>query len=105
MSETKHTPGPWRALCLSKYTRVMRDRQPMPDETGSVQICHIAGPGDNDLRPFNEDRWEADARLIAAAPELLEALQAVVRIADRKTVEFDKARAAIAKATGAAKEG
>lgn len=36
----------------------------------------------------------------AAAPELLQALKAVVAIADRKTDEFDRARAAIAKAEG-----
>jgi hypothetical protein len=44
----------------------------------------------------------ANARLIAAAPELLEALRGVVRVADRATVEFDAARAAIARATGVA---
>lgn len=43
---------------------------------------------------------EADARLIAAAPDLLAALKGVVAIAGRKTVEFDKARAAIRKAEG-----
>ncbi|WP_250500564.1 hypothetical protein [Caballeronia sp. GAWG1-5s-s] len=43
---------------------------------------------------------EEDALLIAAAPDLLEALNAVVSVADRETVEFDMARAAIAKATG-----
>lgn len=42
-----------------------------------------------------------DARLISAAREMLEALKGVVRVADRKTDEFDAARAAIAKATGA----
>lgn len=42
---------------------------------------------------------EANARLIAAAPDLLEALKGVLRVADRKTDEFDAARAAIAKAT------
>ena len=36
-----------------------------------------------------------------AAPELLEALKGVLRVADRKTDEFDAARAAIAKAEGA----
>jgi hypothetical protein len=41
-----------------------------------------------------------NARLIAAAPELLEALQGVLRVADRQTDEFDAARAAIAKAIG-----
>jgi len=40
------------------------------------------------------------AMLIAAAPELLAALKAVVAIADRRTDEFDAARAAIAKAEG-----
>lgn len=38
---------------------------------------------------------KADTRLIA---EMLEALQDVVAVADRKTREFDLARAAIAKA-------
>lgn len=36
--------------------------------------------------------------LLTAAPLLLEALKGVVRIANRKTVEFDVARAAIAEA-------
>lgn len=39
------------------------------------------------------------ARLLAAAPELLSALEGVLAVADRKTQEFDAARAAIAKAT------
>jgi hypothetical protein len=38
------------------------------------------------------------ARLMAAAPDLLNALKGVLRVADRQTVEFDAARAAIAKA-------
>lgn len=47
-----------------------------------------------------QEQWEANARLIAAAPDLLEALIGVVRVADRATDEFDAARAAIRKATG-----
>jgi hypothetical protein len=47
---------------------------------------------------------EADARLIAAAPELLAALELIVLVEDRGSIhlplEFDKARAAIAKAKG-----
>lgn len=42
----------------------------------------------------------ANARLIAAAPDLLAALRAVISVADRRTTEFDMAHAAIAKATG-----
>lgn len=44
-----------------------------------------------------------DKNLIIAAPDLLEALIAVVRVADRATDEFDMARAAIAKALGETK--
>lgn len=43
---------------------------------------------------------EYDPHLIAAAPELLEALIGVVRVADRATAEFDAARAAIARVQG-----
>lgn len=38
--------------------------------------------------------------LKSLVPEMLEALKGVVRVADRKTVEFDAARAAIARAEG-----
>ncbi|EES2996036.1 hypothetical protein FP796_005381, partial [Escherichia coli] len=43
---------------------------------------------------------KANFQLLAAAPELLEALQAVVRVADRKTDEFEMAHSAINKALG-----
>lgn len=49
----------------------------------------------------------ADARLIAAAPELLEALKGMLRVCPRERggmvlAEYEAARAAIAKATGEA---
>lgn len=70
----------------------------------AAHICDI--DADNIDFDDNEDAVKgiglANARLIAAAPELLEALRGVVRVADRATVEFDAARAAIKKATGAA---
>ncbi len=45
---------------------------------------------------------DAPARLMDAAPDLLEALKGILRITDRKHVAWDKARAAIAKAEGGA---
>lgn len=63
----KHTPGPW--LCDSRVpTRVTG-----PKDRG---ICSTGGYQNNtqDAEQLNAEH-EANARLIAAAPELLEALQ------------------------------
>lgn len=82
---SEHTPGPWSVEPYDKYQKDIIIIEPR---------CSV----DND--DVDHEEAEANARLIAAAPDLLEALQAVVAIADRKTVEFDRARTAIAKATG-----
>lgn len=71
-TKTQHTPGPWR---VSIHTENQRAK------TGAFLITsdvrHIAA-----LRSINTDRPSeqraADARLIAAAPELLAALQLCV---------------------------
>lgn len=61
MSENKHTPGPW------KY------------QENSDVYTHIVRHGDDrflcNLGQDTSGRAEADARLIAAAPEMLEALK------------------------------
>ncbi|HXJ14353.1 MAG TPA: hypothetical protein VNH19_18915 [Candidatus Limnocylindrales bacterium] len=81
-----HTPGPSTLSPAGRYVRYEGIRGP--------NICDL------DVFGGTEQEARANARLIAAAPDLLAALQAVVRVADRKTDEFDAARAAIAKATG-----
>ena len=98
----KHTPGPWHAATSEHYTLggdqvevVLLDGEGMVTD----QICSVLLDTDNESQT-GWRRQEADARLIAAAPDLLEALKAVVAIADRKTDEFDRARAAIQKASG-----
>lgn len=85
---SKHTPGPWAyawaggiALVFQKGEATIASSIPYDDDNEIPQV-------------------EANARLIAAVPDLLEALKGVLRVADRATVEFDAARAAIAKATG-----
>lgn len=92
MSEIKHTDGVW-ILDRRDPDRLYVARQ-YGNEPGG-RICEVFM---NCL--VREDGREANGRLIASAPDLLEALKAVVSVADRATVEFDKARAAIAKATG-----
>ena len=83
----KHTPGPWHtAGDQGVQIRSQRD-----------QIAKVWTMRGNE--------WKANARLIAAAPELLEALRAVdvlfghLAIDSTQRIWLDNARAAIAKAT------
>lgn len=80
--DSKHTPGPWKVI---------------PSPYGPQYKCVQYGKDD---RYTSLEMLPADARLVAAAPDLLESLQAVLKIADRKHDAFDAAHAAIAKATG-----
>ena len=65
MSESKFTPGPWR---LSKFSETTV-------EAGDRGICSTGGYQQNfdTERVYSENR--ANARLIASAPDLLEALR------------------------------
>ncbi len=89
---SKHTPGTWlwdepeNWLGLSARVFV---REPY----GMIAQVQISG-----WKP--KSMALANARLIAAAPDLLAALEGVLRVADRATVEFDAARAAIKLAKG-----
>lgn len=98
---SKHTPGPW-------LLREIKDG-------GIVHLCPVTEDKlsiltvvDQDGYPFGAIYNDADARLIAAAPELLNALRDVIgwvpgasawhTDAPMKAVE--RARSVIAKATG-----
>lgn len=81
MDKLKHTPGPWKI----EYND--------PEEEYWVTRPHYdAGPA---KIIYNIE----DARLIAAAPDLLEALEGVMYW-DNGKPEWETARAAIDKATG-----
>lgn len=81
---------------------------------GTYNACQIYNESENGVayvygiaqNRMLEDLEESDmeglrnARLIAAAPELLDALIEVVRISDRNHVAWDAAHKAIAKARG-----
>lgn len=93
---SKHTPGPWYVM-----DKGFQRRYPVPtvyapgDELRYIAFCQ-------DLPSFGEPTNNlANARLIAAAPELLEALKYAVDNPEFCSSEFDiVARAAIAKAEG-----
>ena len=95
--ETKHTTGPWHTTKPSEsngYVWV----NPIDGCCGEVATAWSTSQGSA----------EANARLIAAAPDLLESLEMIVSEADSYTARtgkpvynwLDQARAAIAKAKG-----
>lgn len=93
MSETKHTPGPW-AVIADGPTRVVAT-----DTSRPWRIAVVDSPSDAD------PDVDANARLIAAAPELLAALEEVTSTcldAGFHGSDLARSRAAIAKAKGKA---
>jgi hypothetical protein len=104
MTTPAHTPGPWGYTTVGSCHGI----HPAASENERDDICRITPHN------FHPDGWVAakseavaNARLIAAAPALLAALQALVGEADLGEIDYeddtrellDAARAAIAKAT------
>lgn len=105
--KSKHTPGPWKVhpregMARSYYgTHVAASHYSTPGvSSGRDSVCDCTG-----------EHQDANARLIAAAPELLEALRTLVSrdfayyggfVMDCNITmeEVQRARAAIAKAEG-----
>jgi hypothetical protein len=90
---TQHTPGPWYALAEGITGAEIGYRAIIDDD--GVTVCNPSPMG------------AANARLIAAAPDLLAALQAIVtgNVYGNPTqwnLCIDRGIAAIAKATGGA---
>ena len=88
MTDSKHTPGPWR------WGASFDDLRPVWYSEMSQGAGYISWD--------DEERKEANARLIAAAPDLLEALESII-VDDSWGLEHNvymKCRAAIKKARG-----
>ena len=85
MSDTKHTPGPWHVT----------------ENDGEYSINWPDCVG---IKPFKDERRKANAYLIAAAPEMLEALKQVVSKVEKEySIDFTDiplVKAAILKAEG-----
>ena len=112
--ETKHTPGPWK-LDMNSVGLFLKGSIPV-DGSGHDALAQVVWQMEDDADyGKNSPECEANARLIAAAPELLAALDRLLKAAPpgkmddpmtftRKNAEYilasSEARAAIAKATG-----
>jgi hypothetical protein len=96
IEQAKHTPGPWHVSMSGAYQRVYAKND--GGEIAVAEMRSLAG-----YRPHWETK--ANANLIAAAPELLEALKAYVANDANQQLDDDEmyanAVAAIRKATGA----
>ena len=125
MADVKHTPGPWTSYpCnLERYSRVITANGAMVQiaYTGLNHHDQVAMTKEvyGDRRTYGPgEETTANARLISAAPDLLEAAKLVIAWYeaenDHKGTDFwqrvamcreseDALRAAIAKATGAAR--
>jgi len=93
MADPKHTPGPWTVIENSSGKHLVCADHP---QAAHFDIALTSGPDS-----------VANARLIAAAPELLEACQRYIAEREEIGLSCDSAavrgiRAAIAKATGSA---
>ena len=93
MSKVKHTPGPWETINLNVYHNYPT-RQKVAD-------CFVKKP----FGVYDGGECEANARLIAAAPELLEACKSALALIQISTDYKDMSTAkelmaAIARAEG-----
>lgn len=104
-----HTKGPWQ---LSKpyfgeqhiYAYSDYSVGGKSDGSGRQHICVIPYEGKKGAIAYHE-MFNANARLISAAPDMLEALQYLMTAhGDQLHDAFDMARKAIAKATGESNE-
>lgn len=86
---SKHTPGPWEAKCGYVYTTATIDHKRIHDNSWSYNDKFICDLDDGEYHEYcNEEEQMANARLIAAAPDMLAAMEeadtafAVINISD-----------------------
>lgn len=98
---SKHTRGSWTVLPEEEGVHYIRIRGTRLGERYKIANVHMPDYNNPSRSEFVESR--ANARLIAAAPDLLEALQAMLverSPAAQLSNACQQARSAIAKATG-----
>lgn len=94
-SRFKGTPGPWFHSHMSMWGCVTTK----PDGFGGI-IAEVDSPatGRGRLDPIRVEETKANARLIAAAPDLLEVVQSALSVGYNENGWQERARAALKKA-------
>jgi hypothetical protein len=102
---SKYTPGPWEVALGGNFVEVWekgkyKDAPSLSRKHGAIAEIKLD-------YPHNPEEHIADANLICAAPDLLEALEVFIEWGTKKQTSWtdfievlDKARAAINKAEG-----
>ena len=102
---TEHTPGPWIAIDRCTLAVEGGPSDWAVNRYSNGYRSYVATLFDCQLAPEHGGTVEANARLIAAAPDLLEACEAIAALADGQgrlnmLQVAGQARQAIAKTTG-----
>jgi hypothetical protein len=106
---SKHTPGPWRVTSAQPHGAEVSAKSARPlrtTRTVSVAWCGTASSfGKHETQVIDADEAYANACLVAAAPDLLDALEEYHRVANavpyaQWTPAMHKAQDAIAKVKG-----
>jgi hypothetical protein len=89
--KNKHTPGPWAIENTNHGIRLTYSDGMLRSHVADLFTAALCEEHGN---------LEANARLIAAAPDLLDAVQAIVdAFGDQDSLLIDQCKAALAKAT------
>ena len=89
---TKHTPAPWKVYKAGTHSKY------------SAHIIPVAGPAIAHLKEGRNDIQEANANLMAAAPELLQTLESLVSQYDKEACSIQDYRDLLEKAAAVAKK-
>lgn len=82
MSEAKHSPSPWRAVIEHETLDGMRqDLCPRVNDAEGTCICELWSSTQT-ITPIGQATQEANARLMAQAPAMLEALRDLIEQLD-----------------------
>ena len=101
---TQHTPGPWDVAYFGAQFYVSSANsvggKTLPPGSGRQAIASLPRGSKRDV-PGYAEMFEANARLIAAAPDLLDALRTLMAASgEQLTSAFEQAQVALIKATG-----